>query len=111
MAVADRHGLPIAVGVASGERAECKLVVETLDARFVEEAPRLLIGDRAYDSDPLREELAGEGFVLLSPHRSNRTKAARNDGPRMRRYKRRWIVERTMSWLHSFRRLIVRLLF
>ncbi len=73
MAVADRHGLPVAAWVASGERAECQLVVDTLDARFVEEAPHILIGDKAYDSDPLDEQLARElGTKLVSPHRSRR---------------------------------------
>jgi transposase len=67
-----------------------------------------LIADRAYDSDPLRESLYDEGFELLSPHRLNRKKAATNDGRKMRRYSRRWIVERTISWFHSYRRAITR---
>jgi hypothetical protein len=57
MAVADRHGLPIAVGIASGQRNEQKLVVETLRQRFLKQLPERLIGDRAYDSDPLDAEL------------------------------------------------------
>ena len=59
MAMADRNGLPIAVGIASGERHETQLVVDTINSRFVEELPEKLIGDRAYDSDPLDAELAG----------------------------------------------------
>ena len=58
MAVADRHGLPIAVGIASGERHETNLVLDTLEGRFVNELPKKLIGDRAYDSDRLDEQLA-----------------------------------------------------
>jgi transposase len=67
-----------------------------------------VIADRAYDSDPLREDLAADGYRLLSPHRKNRTKRPTNDGRRMRRYKRRWIVERTFAWVHSYRRVVTR---
>ena len=67
-----------------------------------------LIADRAYDSDPLRDDLAADGYRLLSPHRKNRTRPSRNDGRRMRRYKRRFIVERTFAWLQSFRRVATR---
>jgi transposase len=67
-----------------------------------------LIGDRGYDSDPLRETLMELGFDLLSPHRKNRVKPSVNDGRKMRRYSHRYIVERTNSWLHSFRRVVTR---
>ena len=67
-----------------------------------------LIGDRGYDSDPLRETLWELGFDLLAPHRKNRIKPSVNDGRKMRRYSHRYIVERTNSWLHSFRRVVTR---
>lgn len=67
-----------------------------------------LIADRAYDSDPLREHFAKRGFVLIAPHRRGRKQPSKNDGRRMRRYQRRWIVERTFAWLHSFRRVVTR---
>ena len=53
MAVADSSGLPFAVSEASASPHEVKLVEQTLEWRFVEEKPKRLIGDRAYDSDPL----------------------------------------------------------
>ena len=56
MAVADGTGLPLAVGIESGQRNEQKLVVATLEARFVDELPERLIGDKAYDSDPLETQ-------------------------------------------------------
>ena len=67
-----------------------------------------LIADRAYDSDALRETLAEQGVELLAPHRKNRTAESSNDGRRMRRYKRRWKLERTFAWLHSYRRTVTR---
>ncbi len=70
--------------------------------------PMRVIADKAYDSDPLRERLARRGIELIAPHRSNRKKPATQDGRALRRYRRRWIVERTNAWLGNFRRLVVR---
>jgi transposase len=67
-----------------------------------------VIADRAYDSDPLREKLAEDGYILVSPHRKNRVKPKTTDGRRLRRYKRRFIVERTFAWMHSYRRVVTR---
>lgn len=81
----------------------------TLASRFVPDVPERLIGDRAYDSDPLDERLFKElGIELIAPHRSNRKKPKTQDGRKLRRYKKRWRVERLFSWLFNFRRLVVR---
>jgi len=69
---------------------------------------RCLIGDSVYDSDPLRERMRTRNIELIAPYRDNRKKRRYEDGGKMRRYKRRWIVERTHSWLGQFRRLLVR---
>lgn len=107
MAVADRHGLPIAVGIASGERHETKLVVDTLEARFIDELPERLIGDRAYDSDGLDATLAEMGVEMIAPHNPTR-KTKTQDGRPLRRYRRRWHVERLFAWMMRFRRLVTR---
>jgi transposase len=70
--------------------------------------PQRLIADRAYDSDPLRAWLARRGVELICPHRYNRTKPPTQDGRKLRRYRRRWKVERSFAWLGNFRRLVVR---
>ena len=61
---------------------------------MIEAKPQNLIGDRAYDSDPLDVELRRDGIEMIAPHRSNRSKPATQDGRRLRRYARRWVVER-----------------
>ena len=85
-----------------------KLVEETVEKRFTEEKPERLIGDRAYDSDPLDERLQEQGIQMIAPHKSNRKKPATQDGRVLRRYKRRWKVERLFAWLQNFRRIQVR---
>ena len=108
MAVADRPGLPVAVSVGSASPHEVTLVESTLADRFMDELPERLIGDRAYDSDPLDERLAEQGIEMIAPHKSNRKKAKTQDGRSLRRYRRRWHVERLFAWLQNFRRLITR---
>ncbi len=67
-----------------------------------------MITDKAYDSDPLRSRLKRRGIELICPHKKNRVRPATQDGRALRRYKRRWMVERTFGWLGNFRRLVVR---
>jgi transposase len=108
MAIADGSSLPLAVHAASASPHELTLVGETLSERFVEECPSKLVGDRAYDSDPLDAQLEAEGIEMIAPHKRNRKKAKTQDGRKLRRYKRRWKVERLFAWLGNFRRLVVR---
>ena len=108
MVVADNAGLPLAVHAASASPHEVTLVGETLLQSFVTEQPARLIGDKAYDSDPLDAELAGRGIELIAPHRSNRKKPRTQDGRKLRRYRRRWKVERLNAWLQNFRRVATR---
>jgi transposase len=108
MAVADSHGFPVAVYAASASPHEVSLVQGTLTEVLTAERPARLIGDKAYDSDPLDEELAEQGIELIAPHRANRKKPRTQDGRKLRRYKRRWKVERLFAWLHNFRRIAMR---
>jgi transposase len=108
MAVADRAGLPLAVHTENASPHEVTLARKTLVERFTDAAPERLIGDKAYDSDPLDKELREQEVELIAPHKSNRKKARTQDGRRLRRYKRRWKVERLFAWLQNFRRILVR---
>jgi len=109
MAVADRHGLPLALWVTSASPHESRLVEQTLRARFCRATPPRLIGDRAYDSDALDQQLRERhGVELIAPHKYNRSKPATQDGRCLRRYRRRWHVERLFAWLHNYRRVVTR---
>lgn len=75
--------------------------------QVIPEAPQNLIGDDAYESDKLDAELRRYGIELIAPHRSNR-KNKTQDQRRLRRYRRRWKIERLFAWLQNFRRTVVR---
>ena len=108
MAVADSSGTPIAIHTASASPHELTLIEGTIEQRFTEDLPERLIGDRAYDSDPQDAKLADQGIELIAPHRGNRSRPATQDGRPLRRFRRRWKVERLFAWLQNFRRLVVR---
>ena len=108
MAIADAAGLPIAVGIASASPHESTLVEATLDNAFLADLIHRMIGDKAYDSNALDARLWEErGIKLIAPNLSSR-KVQTQDGRPLRRYRRRWKIERLFAWLHNFRRLVVR---
>ena len=109
MAIAERHGLPVAVGIGSASPHETRLVEATVEQRFTAATPERMIGDRAYDSDPLDERLHKQyGIELIAPHKGGRRRPKTQDGRKLRRYCRRWKIERLFAWLHNFRRLVTR---
>lgn len=107
MAMADARGVPFAIHVASASPHEVTLVEETLRHSFIDESPVRLIGDKAYDSDKLDAKLALDwGIEMVAPNRKKRSKT--QDGRPLRRYRRRWKVERLFAWLQNYRRITVR---
>ena len=108
MAVADGFGLPVAVDTESASPHEVKLVEQTVCRRFTDERPKRIVGDKAYDSDPLDGQLRKLDIELIAPHKANRKKAPTQDGRKLRRYRRRWKIERLFAWLQNFRRIVVR---
>jgi hypothetical protein len=109
MAIADRRGLPVAVGIASASPHETRFVEPPIEQRFTAATPGCMIGDRAYDSDPLDVRLQQQyGIELIVPHKSNRRRPKTQDGCKLRCYCRRWKIGRLLAWLHNFRRLVTR---
>ena len=85
-----------------------KLVEATLEDRVVPDVPERLIGDKAYDSDRLDEQLMQNyGTEMIAPNKQNR-RVPTQDGRPLRRYRRRYKIERLFAWLFNFRRLVVR---
>lgn len=109
--VTDRTGLPIGVATDAADVSEVRLgpaALACVPAAVPVAFGTPVMADRAYDSDGLREHLADEGFRLVARHRKGRVRPPTADGRACRRLQRRWIVERTFAWLHSFRRVVTR---
>ena len=117
MVLADGAGLALGVCVEAATPSEVRLLERTLDSVKVKRRRgrrrrphqlERLIADRGYDSDPARALLVSRDIEPIIPKRRNNKNAMHQDGRKMRRYRRRWIIERTNSWLQNFRRLVVR---
>ena len=115
MVLVDGQGLPLGVCVEAASLAEVTLAEQTIAQVRVPRRgpgrprtkPRRLIADRGYDSRALWERLHKRGIDLIVPHLRTRRRRWQ-DGRKLRRYRHRWIVERTNAWLHAFRRLVTR---
>ena len=108
MAIADAHGLPIAIRTHGANTHEVKLVEKTIEARFFKAKPKIIIGDMAYESDPLDKELKKRKIEMIAPHKCNRKKKDTQDKRKLRRYCKRWKIERLFAWIQNFRRCVVR---
>ena len=117
MVLVDGAGTPLGAYLESASPAEGQLLEATLDTVAVtrphkpgrpRKRPDRLIADRGYDSNAVRALLVRRGIEPIIPARANNRQATHQDGRRLRRYRRRWIIERTIGWLGNFRRLTVR---
>ena len=116
MVVVDGQGIPLGNHLDSASPAEVSLLEKTIDQIAVPRSgrgrprknPRRLIADKGYDSDPLRKRLRCRGIELICTYRRNNQRRRYHDGRKLRRYRRRWKVERTFAWLGNNRRLVVR---
>jgi transposase len=93
--VTEKTGLPLSAGIAAANVGEPELLLPALDDIPVE----------VPEGTPV---VAADGFTPVIPHRKSRKRPSRNDGRRLRRYRRRWRIERTNAWLHCYRGLAVR---
>jgi transposase len=116
MVVVDGHGIPVGAQLASAQLAECRLAESTIATVKVPRKGRgrprshlkRIIADRGYDSDALRNRFKGRGTELIVPYRKYIRNRRFEDKRKLRRYRKRWKIERTNAWLQNFRRIQVR---
>lgn len=105
--MSDGRGLPLATFVADARAHEVTHIEPLVAACPWRRRLKRLIYDRAADSDPLRQRLARQGVELISPNRWYKRRKTQ-DLRKLRRYRHRWKIERTISWLQRCRRLVTR---
>lgn len=108
MVMSDANGIPVSAFTIEANVAEVHCIETLLEMNQSSRQIRRLIYDKAADADWLRDQLESRNIELVTPHRSNRKRPPRQDRRKLRRYRSRWVIERTMSWLQSNRRLLVR---
>ena len=107
----DGNGMPIAIVIESANRHDMKLTEATLAAQRIVpedhpvEKPRNICLDKGYDYDEVREIIKAWGYLGHIPPRDEGQRTI-HDIPNYRA--RRWVVERTHSWMNRFRRVLIR---
>jgi putative transposase len=107
----EAHGIPIGLAIDGANRHDMKLVRPTIDSIVVErpaptdEQPQGMCLDKGYDYDDVRAILQEFGFTA---HIRSRGEEAREIMREAGRRARRWVVERSHSWMNRFRRILVR---
>jgi putative transposase len=105
------HGIPLGVAVEGANRHDMKLLEPTLEAIIMErpepteEEPQNICLDKGYDYDEVRQILTAWGYTAHIRTRGEEA-SQKQCVPGYRA--RRWVVERTHSWLNRFRRLLIR---
>jgi transposase len=107
----DGRGVPLGLAVDGAKRNDVKLTRETIASSAVArpdttpDAPQGRCLDKGYDDDEVRDLLDAFGFTAHSRARGEEAQALKHEAG----FKaRRWVVERTHSWLHRFRRVLIR---
>jgi putative transposase len=107
----DGGGVPIGLAVEGANRNDFKMTRETIMSIPVErpeptaEQPQGMCLDKGYDFDEVRDLLAEFGFTAHIRARGEEAQAIKQEAG----YKaRRWVVERTHSWMNRFRRVLIR---
>lgn len=106
--ICEAQGLPLAAlltGANAHDVTQLLPLIEAIPAvkgkvGRPRQRPERVQGDRAYDSEPHREELRQRGIEPVLAKRNT------EHGSGLGVY--RWVVERTISWLHQYRRLRIR---
>jgi putative transposase len=104
-------GVPVGLAVDGANRHDWKRArapIERIPLARPEPTPAKPQGmclDKGYDSDEVRERLREVGVTAHIRARGEEAKRLKQDaGFRARR----WVVERTPSWMHRFRRVLIR---
>ena len=107
----DGRGVPIGLAVDGANRNDFKLTRETIESIAVErpdvtpDAPQGMCLDKGYDYDEVRDLLDEFGFTAHIRARGEEAQALKHE---VGFKARRWVVERTHSWMNRFRRVLIR---
>jgi putative transposase len=107
----DGYGVPLGVAVDGANRPDMKMLEATLASIPIEQpvptpdAPQNLCLDAGYDYDAVRDTIEEWGYTA---HIRSRTQEVQDKAHVPEYRARRWVVERTHSWMNRFRRLLIR---
>ena len=104
-------GVPIGLAIDGANRHDCKLVEATLESiplkrpKPTKKKPQGICLDRGYDYDTVRDLVEEFGYTAHIRARGEEAQAIKHE---VGFKARRWVVERTHSWMNRFRRILTR---
>jgi transposase len=107
----EASGVPVGLAVDGANRPDLKMVRATIESIPVQRpaptaaAPQGMCLDNGYDYAEPREIVEEFGFTVHVPRSATEARATKR---RARKKARRWVVERTHSWLNRFRGILIR---
>ncbi len=109
--ITEAKGIPLGIAIDGANRHDMKMVRETIENIMIErpdateEKQQGLCLDKGYDYDEVRDIIKEFGFTAHIKSRGEEKKEIKKEAG----FKaRRWVVERTHSWLNRFRRILTR---
>jgi putative transposase len=105
------HGVPIGLAVEGANRNDFKMARETLESipvprpKPTAEKPQGLCLDKGYDFNEVRELALEFGYTAHIRARGEEAQAIKREAGHKAR---RWVVERTHSWMNRFRAILIR---
>jgi transposase len=107
----DGGGVPVGLAGEGANRNDLKMARETIESIPIArpeptaDHPQGMCWDKGYDYDEVRDLLTEFGFTAHIRARGEEAKALKQEAG----FKaRRWVVERTHSWMNRFRRVLIR---
>ena len=107
----EAQGIPVGAALDGANRNDFKLTRQTIDSIPVERPaptaaqPQGMCLDKGYDYDEVRDILEEFGFTAHIKARGEEAKEIKRSA---RKKARRWVVERTHSWMNRFRGILIR---
>ncbi len=103
----DRKGMVHSICLDAANRHDIAMVLPCLAERFTYRKPKRIVGDKAYDSNPMDKKLRAKGIELIAPDRECKLQKTQ-DKRKLRRIKRRWSIERFFARIKNYRRVAIR---
>ena len=107
----EANGVPVGLAVEGANRHDKKVAEATLESIVADrpeptpESPQGMCLDKGYDYDDTRELVREFGFTAHVRARGEEAKELKREAGQKAR---RWVVERTHSWMDRFRRILIR---
>ena len=107
----DANGIPLSIAVSGANTHDMKMARETLESmqakrpKPTKKKKQNMCLDKGYDYDEVRDMVEEFGYTAHIPKRGTEAQKIKKSA---RKKARRWVVERTHSWMNRFRGLFVR---